>query len=139
MGEPLRPDDVIGPDGRRRPAARMREAVLLVPHLVRLLGRLMRDPRVPARSRAFAGAALVYVVSPLDLLPDVIPVLGAADDVMVAVFAVHHLIRTAGEDVVVEHWDGSRDLLEIVDGLIGFAAQLVPARLRWTLTRILGK
>ncbi len=99
----------------------------------------MRDPRVPARSKAFAGAALVYVASPVDILPDVIPLLGKTDDVLVAVFAVHHLIRTAGEEVVVEHWDGSRDVLEIVDSLIDFAAQLIPARVRWTLTRILGR
>ncbi len=141
MGEALRPDEVIDPDGRRWPAlrSRLKEAALVVPHFAKLLGRLMRDPRVPARSKAFAGAALLYVASPVDVLPDVIPLLGASDDVMVAVFAVHHLIRTAGEEVVLEHWDGSPDLLEIVDSLIGFAAQLIPARIRWTLTRVLGR
>lgn len=139
--QPLRPDEVIGPDGQRWPAlrSRLKEAALVLPHFVKLLGRLMRDPRVPPRSKAFAGAALVYVASPVDLLPDVIPVLGSADDLIVAVFAVHHLLRTAGEEVVVEHWDGSRDVLEIVDSLIGFAAQLIPARTRWFLTRILGR
>jgi uncharacterized membrane protein YkvA (DUF1232 family) len=117
----------------------VKEAALALPHLVRLLGRLMRDPRVPARSKALAGAALVYVASPIDLVPDLIPVLGKSDDVFVAIFAVHHLIRTAGEEVVVEHWDGTADVLEFVNSLIDVAARFVPVRVRWTLNRVLGR
>jgi uncharacterized membrane protein YkvA (DUF1232 family) len=117
----------------------VKEAALALPNLVKLLGRLMRDPRVPARSKALAGAALAYVASPIDLVPDLVPVLGRSDDVFVAIFAVHHLIRTAGEDVVIEHWSGSRDVLEVVDGLIDVAAGLVPTRVRWTLSRLLGR
>lgn len=141
MGETLRPDEIIGPEGRHWPATRdrLKEAVLALPNLLKLLGRLMRDPRVPTRSKAFAGMALAYVASPVDVIPDFVPLLGQTDDVMVAIFAVHHLIRTAGEDVVVEHWDGPLDVLEVVDTLISFAAQLIPARVRWTLNRVLGK
>jgi uncharacterized membrane protein YkvA (DUF1232 family) len=117
----------------------VKEAALALPNLVKLLGRLMRDPRVPARSKALAGAALAYVASPIDLVPDLVPVLGRSDDVFVAIFAVHHLIRTAGEDVVVEHWGGSRDVLEVVDGLIDIAARFVPTRVRWTFNRFLGR
>lgn len=140
MGEPLRPDEIIGPEGRRWPAARdrLKEGVLALPNLLKLLGRLMRDPRVPARSKAFAGMALAYVASPVDVIPDFVPLLGQADDVMIAVFALHHLIRTAGEEVVVEHWDGPLDVLDVVDTLIGVAANLVPARVRWALNRVLG-
>jgi len=139
--DPLQPDEVIGPEGRRWPDTRNRvkEAALALPNLAKLLGRLMRDPRVPARSKALAAAALAYVASPVDLVPDLIPVLGRTDDVFVAIFAVHHLIRTAGEEVVVEHWDGARDVLEIVDSLIDMAARLVPVRVRWTLDRLLGR
>jgi uncharacterized membrane protein YkvA (DUF1232 family) len=141
VDEPLRPDEVIGPEGRRWPdtRSRVKEAALALPNLVKLLGRLMRDPRVPTRSKALAGAALAYVASPIDLVPDLIPVLGRSDDVFVAIFALHHLIRTAGEDVVVEHWDGTRDVLEFVGGLIDVAADFVPVRVRWTLNRLLGR
>ena len=89
MVEPLRPDAVIGPEGHRWPdtRSRVKEAALALPNLVKLLGRLVRDPRVPTRSKALAGAALAYVASPIDLLPDLIPVLGRSDDVFVAIFA----------------------------------------------------
>ena len=141
MAEPIRPDEVIGPEGRRWPdtRSRVKEAALALPNLVKLLGRLMRDPRVPARSKAMAGAALAYVASPIDLVPDLIPVLGKSDDVFIAIFAVHHLIRTAGEEVVVEHWDGTADVLEYVNSLIDVAARFVPLRVRWTLDRVLGR
>lgn len=141
MDEPIRPDEVIGPEGRRWPdtRSRVKEAVLALPNLVKMLGRLMRDPRVPARSKAMAGAALAYVASPIDLVPDLIPVLGKSDDVFVAIFPLHHLIRTAGEEVVVEHWDGTADVLEFVSSLIDVAARFVPVRVRWTLNRVLGR
>ncbi len=141
MAEPLRPDAVIGPEGRRWPDTRnrMKEATLALPNLIKLLGRLIRDPRVPARSKALAGAALAYVASPIDFVPDLIPVLGRSDDVFVAIFALHHLIRTAGEDVVVEHWDGSLDVLDFVNKLFDVAVRFVPMRVRWTLDRLLGR
>jgi uncharacterized membrane protein YkvA (DUF1232 family) len=139
--EPLRPDAVIGPEGNRWPdtRSRVKEAAWALPNLVKLLGRLVRDPRVPPRSKALAGAALAYVASPIDLVPDLIPLLGRSDDVFVAIFAVHHLIRTAGEDVVVEHWDGTLDVLEFVNSLIDVAVRFVPVRVRWTLNRLLGR
>jgi uncharacterized membrane protein YkvA (DUF1232 family) len=141
MGEPLRPDGVIGAEGERRPdpRTRVREAVLLLPNLIKLLARLIRDPRVPVRSKALAGAALAYVASPLDVVPDLIPLLGQSDDLFVAILAVHHLVRTAGEDVVVEHWDGGADVLEFVNSLIDVAARLVPVRVRWTFNRFMGR
>ena len=141
MDEPLRPDAVIGPEGRRWPdtRSRVKEAALALPNLVKLLGRLVRDPRVPTRSKALAGAALAYVASPIDFVPDLIPVLGRSDDVFVAIFAVHHLIRTAGEDVVVEHWDGTLDVLEFVNNMFDVAVRFVPLRVRWTLDRLLGR
>ena len=141
MVDPLRPDEVIGPEGKRWPDTRTRvkEAALALPNLVKLMARLIRDPRVPARSKALAGAALAYIASPIDVVPDLIPVLGKSDDVFIAIFAVHHLVRTAGEDVVVEHWDGAADVLEFVNGLIDVAAGFVPARVRWTLNRLIGR
>jgi len=141
VADPLRPDAVIGPEGHRWPDTRNRvkEAALALPNLVKLLGRLIRDPRVPTGSKALAGAALAYVASPIDFVPDVIPVLGRSDDVFVAIFALHHLIKTAGEDVVVEHWDGTLDVLEFVNNLFEVAVRFVPVRVKWTLNRLVGR
>ena len=130
MSDTLHPDEIIGPDGVRSGEARrwIKEAVLALPNMVKLVGRLVRDPRVPARSKAFAVLAAGYVLSPVDLVPDFIPFLGQSDDALVVILALHRLIRSAGEDVVLEHWDGSQDVLAIVENVVDLVAGLGPPR-----------
>lgn len=140
MSDPLRPDEVITPSGGA--AAQMRklaaDAVYLLPNLIKLLGRLVKDPRVPRRSKVVIGAALAYLVSPVDLIPEFIPVVGFADDVLLVSYAVNHLITVAGEDVVLEHWDGPRDMLELVRSVLEVASDLVPPQLKRLIGRLSG-
>lgn len=63
-------------------------------------------------------------------MPDFVPVAGRADDVLLAAYALNHLIERAGEDVVLEHWDGPTDLLDMVRTLLDSVGQLLPARAR---------
>jgi uncharacterized membrane protein YkvA (DUF1232 family) len=137
-GDPLRPDEVIEPGGRvelRRLAA---DAATTLPNMAKLLWRLLRDPRVPRRTKLVVGAAVAYVASPIDLIPEFIPVIGLADDLLLMTFAIHHIVEVAGEDIVLEHWDGSRDLLELVRSILDVASDFVPARLRRTIARLSG-
>jgi uncharacterized membrane protein YkvA (DUF1232 family) len=137
-GDPLRPDEVIEPGGRielRRLAA---DAATTLPNMAKLLWRLLRDPRVPRRTKMVVGAAVAYVASPIDLIPEFIPVIGLADDLLLMTFAIHHIVEVAGEDIVLEHWDGSRDLLELVRSVLDVASDFVPARLRRTIARLSG-
>jgi uncharacterized membrane protein YkvA (DUF1232 family) len=97
---------------------------------VKLFVRLMGDGRVSRRAKLVVLGALVYVVSPIDVIPEVIPVAGFADDMLVAALAVNHLVSSAGEEIVLEHWDGSRDLLELVRSVLAIAGDLVPTRVR---------
>ncbi len=140
MTEPLRPDEVIDP--RADAAIQLRklaiDAVLMLPNLVKLLYELLKDPRVPRRTKLVVGAAAAYVVSPIDLLPEFIPVVGLADDFLLVAFAINHLVTVAGEDVVLEHWDGPRDLLELVRTVLDVAGDLVPAPLRRIISRLSG-
>lgn len=134
--ETLRPDEVIEPGRSVRLRKIAVDAAATVPNLIKLLVRLTRDPRVPRRTKIVLGAALAYVVSPIDLVPDFIPVAGVADDVLLLAFAVNHLVHVAGEEVVLEHWDGPRDLLELVRAVLDVASDLVPARLRKLVARL---
>ncbi|HVR34153.1 MAG TPA: DUF1232 domain-containing protein [Acidimicrobiia bacterium] len=137
-GDPLRPDEVIVPGGRvalRRVAA---DAASTIPNMAKLLWRLLRDPRVPRRTKLVVAGAAAYAASPVDLVPDFIPVIGMADDLLVLAFAIHHIVEVAGEEVVLEHWDGSRDLLELVRSILDVASDFVPARLRRTVARLSG-
>jgi uncharacterized membrane protein YkvA (DUF1232 family) len=93
----------------RRTAAR--EIALLVPNLARLFAELLRDPRVPRRSRALVLLGIAWIASPIDLIPEFIPFLGPLDDAIVAALILRHVVKRAGPDVVREHWRGDPALI----------------------------
>lgn len=110
-----------------------REAILVLPNIVKLLARIVRDRRVPMRRKVLAAAALVYIVSPIDVIPDVIFGIGWLDDIVLAAVVLQHLLAGAGADLVAEHWDGSQDALDLVLSVIEWGAEIVPAPLRRNL------
>lgn len=88
--------------------------LLLVPDSFALLVRLLRDPRVPRRSKWIAALAVAYFIDPLDLIPDAIPILGQMDDLAVAFFAVDALLGDTPEAVLRELWPGEGDIIVTV-------------------------
>lgn len=107
--------------GARRTGRRMslREAVRLVPDVVRLLRRLAVDPAVPRRIRVGLWLLLAYVVLPIDLVPDFLPVIGLADEVVVIAVALRHLARRLGPETLARNWPGTPDGLAAVRRLAG--------------------
>lgn len=79
----------------------------LAPDVVRLLKRLASDRAVPFGVRIWLAVLLVYLISPIDLIPDFIPVLGYVDDALVVVIALRFATRRAGSDAVTRHWPGT--------------------------------
>ncbi|MEW1834054.1 DUF1232 domain-containing protein [Microbacterium sp. NPDC079995] len=100
-------------------AIEWREAVRLVPDVIRLIRRLVADRAVPRGARWWLAGLLVYLLSPIDLVPDVIPVLGYADDAVVVVIALRFALRHAGRDAIERHWPGTGTGLESLLALIG--------------------
>jgi uncharacterized membrane protein YkvA (DUF1232 family) len=99
--------------------AQLREAVRLLPDLVRLLRRLAADPTLPSDVRVRLGLLLVYLAIPIDLIPDFIPVLGYADDAIIVTAVLRATVRRAGIDAVRAHWPGSDDGFTAVCRLAG--------------------
>ena len=95
-------------------AMSLRGALRLVPDVLRLLKRLVADDTVPRGTRLWLGVLLVYLLMPIDLIPDFIPVLGYADDVVVVAIAVRFAVSRAGEDAVRRHWPGTPEGLAAV-------------------------
>ena len=120
-----------------RTRALIREVVMLVPNLGKLVARLAGDPRVPVRAKVFAGIAAVYAFSPIDVVPDFIPVLGKTDDILLMALALRHVIEEVGVAVVREHWDGPDQVLTVMIDLISAIADTVPRPLRMALNRFL--
>lgn len=105
---------------RTRPAdITLRDAVRAVPDLLRLLTRLSRDRAVPRAARVRVALLLAYVAMPIDLVPDFIPVLGYADDVVVIAIVLRSVVRAAGPDALERHWPGTPQGLQVVRSLCG--------------------
>lgn len=104
---------------RRPPEGRLREALRLLPDVARLVGRLARDPAVPRRARVGLWLLLVYLLMPVDLVPDFVPVLGYADDVVVVAIVLRSVVRRAGPGALDRHWSGSDRGLTLVRRLAG--------------------
>ena len=89
-----------------------RELATLLPNLVLLFRGLLRDPRVPRGSKALIWFAVVWVVSPIDLIPEFIPVIGPLDDAVVAALVLRFVLKRTDRDVLFEHWRGDPATLE---------------------------
>ena len=83
------------------------ESLRLMPDLLRLVTRLARDKTLPRGVRVRLGLLLAYLAFPLDLIPDVVPVLGYADDVIAVLWVLRSVIRVAGEEPIRRHWPGT--------------------------------
>ncbi len=97
----------------------LREAVRLLPDVLRLLARLARDPLLPRGIRVRLWLLLGYLALPIDLVPDVLPVIGYADDAVAVLWVLRSVVRRAGPDVLATHWPGSPDGLAAVQRLVG--------------------
>lgn len=106
------------------------EAVLVLPNVVKLLIRITRDPRVPVRRKVMLAAVMAYVVSPIDLIPDFFIGVGRLDDLIIVAIALNHVMQGAGREVVIEHWDGSEDSLDLILSALEWGAEIVPEPLR---------
>ena len=113
---------------------RMKGLLMFLPNMVKLLGKLLTDARVPTVEKALFVAAIVYVISPLDFIPDIFPFIGQVDDVYVVALTLLRLINRTDETVVREHWAGGGDIVSLVDSVAGLAPALLPKRVSRVLS-----
>lgn len=85
----------------------LRGALRLLPDTLRLVSRLARDETLPRGVRVRLWLLLGYLALPIDLVPDFVPVVGYADDVIIAVVVLRSVVRRSGPDVVQRHWPGT--------------------------------
>ncbi len=113
---------------------RMRSFLMFLPNMVMLLGRLLKDARVPTAEKALFLAAIVYVISPLDLIPDIFPFIGQVDDLYVVALTLLRLVNRTDESVVRQHWSGGGDIVALSDSIANIAPKLLPKRISRVLT-----
>ena len=111
---------VLGALAVARPeGATLADALRLLPDLVGLVRRLAGDGTLPRSTRITLGLLVAYLVLPIDVVPDFIPVLGYADDAVVVALALRRVVRVAGAEAMERHWQGSDAGLAVVRRLAG--------------------
>lgn len=115
---------------RRHARSFLREALMLIPNFLKLLYRLFKDARVPTPEKALLVGAIIYVISPLDLIPDVIPFIGEVDDLYLVSLTMLRLLSRAPETAIREHWDGRGDIAGVVEKIVRAAQYVLPKRVQ---------
>ena len=115
---------------RKAKRAKMRELLLFVPNLLGLLLGLLKDARVSKSDKAILAGIIMYVIVPLDVIPDFIPFIGQVDDAYLLAISILRLLNRADRRVVMAHWRGGTDIKELVDSVSKIAEFFLPARVK---------
>ena len=113
---------------------RLRNFIMFLPNMVMLMGRLLKDARVPTAEKALFAAAIVYVISPLDFIPDFFPFIGQVDDLYVVALVLLRLVNRTDESVVRQHWAGGGDIVALADSIANIAPKFLPKRIARVIT-----
>ncbi len=114
----------------RQMKSRMKELLLFIPNLVWLLVGLLRDDRISRADKAILAGTILYVISPLDIIPDFIPFIGQVDDAYLLAISLLRLLNRAERDVVRDHWKGSVDIKDLVTSIALAAEYFLPKKIK---------
>lgn len=107
---------------RRNPeVVSMKDALRLLPDLLRVIRRMAADRTVSPGVRIKLFLLLAYLAMPVDLVPDFLPVIGYADDVVIVALVLRSVVRSAGPEAFRRHWPGTPAGLEVIERLAGFS------------------
>ncbi len=104
----------------------IKESIMFIPNLLKLLYRLVNDKSVTALDRTLLLATAAYVISPWDLVPDMLPFLGQLDDIVLMALVFKRLTTSVSPDVLYSYWDGKPGLLSLLEDIIGLGMQFLP-------------
>jgi uncharacterized membrane protein YkvA (DUF1232 family) len=118
------------PRGEVRDMEAMKHLVRDLPKFLTLLWSLYRDSRVSRLDKGIVIATIAYILVPMDLVPDFIPLLGQIDDIYLLALALDRLLNNAGVDVLLDHWHGEVSSLEMAISALDKAGSFLPEGVR---------
>lgn len=108
----------------------MKALLRAIPDLARLITRLVTDPVLPRAAKIALGAAVVYLLSPIDLIPDFIPLVGYVDDLLLAAVVLDGILNWVDRDLVLRYWPGSSTSLDTLARTARVLSMWVPRRIK---------
>lgn len=112
--------DKVGKD-----AGKFAEYLLSLPDFFIMLCRLSVDKRVAKSQKLIIGGIIAYVISPIDIIPDFIPVFGYMDDLVLVVFGLNMILNELDKEIVQDNWSGDDDVLELMQKITHTAEQFL--------------
>jgi uncharacterized membrane protein YkvA (DUF1232 family) len=106
------------------------DLLLFLPRMAKLLGRIAADPEVSGKDKALVLAALAYLASPIDMIPDFIPVIGELDDIYLISLVLLRLVNRMGPEKLQAYWDGPEDIVALVQRVSEVATAILPEKIR---------
>ena len=117
-----------GPSGAD--TEKLRNILMFLPRFAALLGRLVVDPEVSGMDKALLAAAILYIASPIDIVPDFIPVIGQLDDIYLVALCLLRLLNRSGPAKLRQHWDGPDDIVTLLGTVTDYATRYLPEPVR---------
>ena len=114
----------------------MKDLLLVLPRLARMIASLLSDRHVPTAVKVALGLVAVYLASPVDLIPDFIPFIGYLDDVILAAIVVDALVNSVDRGVLLRYWPGSPASLDTAARVAQRVSAWVPSRIK---ARVFGR
>ena len=118
---------------KKKQKSAMRELFFFIPNLVRLLVQLLRDPRVSSADKAIVAGTIIYVIAPIDVIPDFIPFIGQVDDAYLIAISILRLLARAERRVVTELWKGQIDITQLVTRIASVSEYFLPGPVKKVL------
>ena len=115
---------------RKEKKKKLRQLLLFIPNLMKLLYDLLRDPRVSQADKAILAGVIMYVIVPIDVIPDFVPFVGMVDDSYLIAISLLRLLNRANRQVVLDHWKGDVDIKQLVENISNIASYFLPKRMR---------
>lgn len=103
------------------------QCALILPDMIALIYRLIKDPRVDRKNKIILGVVTAYTVSPIDIIPDKIPFIGKIDELALVFFALDRLVNTVPEAVILQNWQGKENIILTIKEGISFIKPFVGA------------
>jgi uncharacterized membrane protein YkvA (DUF1232 family) len=127
-------------DGKGKVLGKTAEYLLLVPDVFILLWRLTTDGRVDTKDKLLLGSAVVYYISPFDLIPEaIVGPIGYLDDLVFGVFVLNKVLGSVDASIVREHWSGGEDVLQVIQRVIKSADSLIGKDMVAKIKKMMGK
>lgn len=106
-------------------AGTLTEYLFILPDLFVLITRLAMDDRVPAKKKFFIGAIITYMLLPIDIIPDFIPVIGYLDDMILAVYGLNTVLNEIDKQIIIDNWSGEGNILDLLQTITAKAEQFM--------------